>query len=215
MTCRIRKLLLATILYSVRDLPSRHRKSLKRPRGSPGVCHGRLPREQAVPPPVGHPSERVNCAKTLGKRLQGKRSSVASVGPSTRSRSALVGLCIGSEGGSAASNAVVFPEERPSVVPEEHSSIAPEEHPSGFILEANRVGSSEITLIHSAHVPTLAHLVEKICKNNGLEEHQVLGIDVKMGDRLFNVGLDDRRDWVYISKVIFESGSGAELVFWI
>lgn len=85
----------------------------------------------------------------------------------------------------------------------------------GFILETNRVGSSEITLIHSAHVPTLAHLVEKICKKDGLEEHQILGIDVKMGDRLFNVGLDDRRDWVYISKLIMESGSGAELVFWI
>lgn len=85
----------------------------------------------------------------------------------------------------------------------------------GFILETNRVGSSEITLIHSAHVPTLAHLIENICKKDGLEEHQILGIDVKMGDRLFNVGLDDRRDWVYISKLIMESGSGAELVFWI
>lgn len=85
----------------------------------------------------------------------------------------------------------------------------------GFILETNRVGSSEIVLIHSVHVPTLAHLVENICKKDGLEEHQILGIDVKMGDRLLNVGLDDRRDWVYISKLIMESGSGAELVFWI
>lgn len=176
-----------------------------------------------MPPPrrpVRHPLERVNCAKTPDKRLQKKQSPVVTVRPNTRSRSALVRLNLGSEDESVAITTGEIPEhvaleENSSVALEENPSVALEKHPSGFILEANRVGSSEITLIHSAHVPTLAHLVEKICKNDGLEEHQILGIDVKMGDRLFNVGLDDRRDWVYISKVIFESGSGAELVFWI
>lgn len=187
------------------------------------MYHGRLPREQAVPSPrrpVRHPPERVSCANPPDERLQRERSPVVTIRPNTRSRSALVRLNIDSEDESPANITgelleSVALEKQPSIAPEEHSFVAPEKAPSGFILEANRVGSSEITLIHSAHVPTLAHLVEKICKNNGLEEHQVLGIDVKMGDRLFNVGLDDRRDWVYISKVIFESGSGAELVFWI
>lgn len=141
--------------------------------------------------------------ETPPHELERDRSPAAIVRLSSRPRAAPVKLGIDSENECAATTMGTCPE---PVVPAKQL---------GFILETNRVGSSEITLIHSVHVPTLAHLVEKICKKDGLEEHQILGIDVKMGDRLFNVGLDDRRDWVYISKVIMESGLGAELVFWI
>lgn len=84
-----------------------------------------------------------------------------------------------------------------------------------LVLETNQIGSNDIILIHGADAPTLAHLVEKICSKHGLEEHQILRIKVKIGDKLFNVGLDDGRDWAHILGVIARNGSGAELVFWI
>lgn len=178
-------------------LIGRPAKHLETPRGG----HSR--KQVIVPPSVrklaGNPRKQLSYIKPQNE------SPLPIERPNAKPRGAPIILDTDSEDESSASTTEPPPESR-------------EPHVFGsrnFILETNQFGSSKIIPIYGVDVPTLAHLIEKICMEHGLEEHQILRIKVKMGDRLFNLGLDDRRDWKHISGIITRNGSRAELVFWI
>lgn len=80
-----------------------------------------------------------------------------------------------------------------------------------FVLETS-AESSEIKLIYGTDVPTLSHLVKKIHAKYGMGSELILGVKVVVGDRTFDVDLEDGRDWVYISTVVVENGARARMV---
>lgn len=81
-----------------------------------------------------------------------------------------------------------------------------------FVLETSLSGLNEIEIIHGANAPTLSHLMEKLCKKYMFEPHDIMGVKVKIGDRIIKIDLDDSRDWEYISRITMESGSRAGMV---
>lgn len=82
-----------------------------------------------------------------------------------------------------------------------------------FILETRLSISNEIKLIYGADFASLSQLVDRIRERHRLEsEQQILGIKVTIRDKTFDVDLEEPRDWRYISGVIFENGSRAEVL---
>lgn len=82
-----------------------------------------------------------------------------------------------------------------------------------FILEISLSGSNEFKLIYGNDVPTLEHLVESIGKRHGLNQMQeIVGVKVKIGERVCHVNLDEPRDWRYISGLVIGSGGRAQVV---
>lgn len=106
--------------------------------------------------------------------------------------------------------------------PEKQGSLLPTRTPVSqkpqrdFVLESTLAGSTgSIRLIYSTDAPTLAHLVEQVQKKHGLgPRRKVLKICAKIKDRCLNVDLEERRDWVYIMRVIADSGATPELIVW-
>lgn len=214
MTHRIREFLYRAAWHSAKfvecrldlGLIGRPAKNLEMPQEKNSQKH------VVVPPPVrklaGRPRKQLNYVKpqneTPLQELKGAQSPPTIERPNARLRGAPIILDIDSE--DEFSVGTMEP-------PESREPLAVGQQ--NFILETNKFGSTEVIPIYGADVPTLAHLIEKICMEHGLEEYQILVIKVKMGDRLFNLGLDDRRDWEHISRIIARNGSRAELVFWI
>lgn len=82
-----------------------------------------------------------------------------------------------------------------------------------FILETRLSISNEIKLIYGADFASLSQLVDRIRERHRLKsEQQILGIKVTIRDKTFDVDLEEPRDWRYISGVIFENGSRAEVL---
>lgn len=87
------------------------------------------------------------------------------------------------------------------------------QNPLEFVLETRLSVSNEIKLIYDANFASLSHLVDRIRERHRLKsEQQILGIKVTIRDKTFDVDLEEPRDWIYISGVIFENGSRAEVL---
>lgn len=85
--------------------------------------------------------------------------------------------------------------------------------PLDFVLETRLSLSSEIRLIYGADFASLPHLVDRIRERHRLRlEQEIVGIKVTILGKVFDVDLEEPRDWRYISEVIFENGSRAEVL---
>lgn len=81
-----------------------------------------------------------------------------------------------------------------------------------LVLETTITGSSEIRLIYCANTYPQSCFMREVRRKHGLgHEHEILGIRVKTGDKVFNVDLEESRDWGYISGVITKNGGRAEM----
>lgn len=85
--------------------------------------------------------------------------------------------------------------------------------PLDFVLETRLSLSSEIKLIYGADFASLSNLVDRIRERHRLKsEQEILGIKVTILGKVFDVDLEEPRDWRYISGLIFENGSRAEVL---
>lgn len=86
------------------------------------------------------------------------------------------------------------------------------QNPLDLVLETTVTGSSEIRLIYCTNTYPQSCFVRELRRKHGLgREHEILGIRVKTGDKVFNVDLKEPRDWGYISGVIAKNGGRAEM----
>lgn len=81
-----------------------------------------------------------------------------------------------------------------------------------LVLETTITGSSEIRLIYCANTYPQSCFMGEVRRKHGLgHEHEILGIRVKTGDKVFNVDLEESRDWGYILGVITKNRGRAEM----
>lgn len=94
------------------------------------------------------------------------------------------------------------------------TSTAPDPQiPLDFILETRLSLLSEIRLIYGTDFTSLSHLVDRIREKHRLKpEQEIVGIKVTIQGKVFDVDLQEPRDWRYVSEVIFENGSRAEML---
>lgn len=94
------------------------------------------------------------------------------------------------------------------------TSTAPDPQiPLDFILETRLGLLSEIRLIYGTDFTSLSHLVDRIREKHRLKpEQEIVGIKVTIQGKVFDVDLQEPRDWRYVSGVIFENGSRAEVL---
>lgn len=72
-----------------------------------------------------------------------------------------------------------------------------------FTLETTIEGHCKIRLMYGADIPSLAHLVKMIREKHHLQPGQkIQSIKVKIGHKVFNVDLAEKRDWGYIAGVV-------------
>lgn len=82
-----------------------------------------------------------------------------------------------------------------------------------LVLETTVAGSGEIRLVYCPNNNLLSYFITEVRRKYRLrQEQEIVGIKVKTGDKMFNVDLDECRDWRYISGVIRKNGGRAEMV---
>lgn len=82
-----------------------------------------------------------------------------------------------------------------------------------FTLETTIEGHCETRLMYGADVPSLDHLVKMIRKKHRLQPGQkIQSIKVKIGHKVFNIDLAEKRDWRYIAGVVAGGGKTAEMI---
>lgn len=81
-----------------------------------------------------------------------------------------------------------------------------------FVLESSVCGSKTCELIHGTDVPTLELLIKVIANTHQLGDTKVVGVALKIGNRVCELNMREPRDWEYISKLVTENGGRAEMV---
>lgn len=82
-----------------------------------------------------------------------------------------------------------------------------------LVLETTVAGSGEIRLVYCPNNNLLSYFITEVRRKYRLRQDQeIVGIKVKTGDKMYNVDLDECRDWRYILGVIRKNGGKAEMV---
>lgn len=105
----------------------------------------------------------------------------------------------------------------PASITKTHPTFAKPKDPRkkrpDFVFEVSLAGSNEFSLIYETDIPTLDHLIKGAFKKLGLDQEQeeITGVKVNVGDRTYNLSLDEPRDWGYISRLVVENGRRAKV----
>lgn len=82
-----------------------------------------------------------------------------------------------------------------------------------LVLETRLSGQGEIKLIHGTDFTSLPHLVDRIREKHQLKfDQEILGMKVTVQSKIFDVDLEELKDWKYIAQIIVQNGARAEVL---